>query len=99
MLPAPLAVLCYNAAVLDYCGFSIYHLLIDNGGAVLAIQQCNMVPQHKVRSYVLSQHCKHNTCPYYLSLKSGLPGSWDSVYPPNILKNTTFQKLSVSIFR
>jgi hypothetical protein len=52
MLPTSLAVISHNA-VLECSGFILYQLSIDNDGRVLVIQQCDVVPHHKVNFYFL----------------------------------------------
>lgn len=50
--PTSLVAFGHNA-VLERNSFIIYHMLIDDGGTLLIVQQCNMVPHHKVHLYFL----------------------------------------------
>ena len=43
----------WNNALLEQYSFIFHHMLIDDGGTFLAVQQCNMVPCHKVHLYFL----------------------------------------------
>lgn len=52
MLLTSFAIISHNA-ILESNDFILWHLLIDNGGTVLALQQCHVIPRHKMHLYIL----------------------------------------------
>jgi hypothetical protein len=101
MFPASLAVVSHNA-VLECSGFIIYDLSIDDGGAVLVIQKCDMVPRNKVHRYFLVTvlQTQQNICPFHPPFNKQYVklGFWDpwACASRSMLKNMTLQKLDLS---